>query len=227
MSHLTPTDGSNRMPFNLRCSWKTALGLDLSRQERIGYLCSFRGPVELKPDITVFNITGQAPQYAGIASDRASGKIAAVAVIENFAFQGGPADPICISAYISPENAELLWSKLKDPLAMTAISACSWWIAGYDDSNKTWFEEAYPKRPTAISGQINAAGGKDPRVLLADQPTRVATIVDLSLYNLYFEVVPASNTGFDLHFATTARTLVTQNWGRVVETSVATPPAAV
>jgi hypothetical protein len=87
------------------------------------------------------------------------------------------------------------------------------------------FEESYPKDPLTVTGQVNASGS-DVRITIADDPTKVAPNIDVNVYNVYFEVVPAANTTYSLHFATSIQTKYVRNWGLKVGTnaSAALPP---
>ena len=209
---------------NLTCDWKSGFVMDPTKKQRVGYLVAFKGlnmGEFLKPDITVYtpyNSTGN--DYAEVKIDD-SKKTTVVGVIESFSFGGGVGDPICISAYISAENAENLKAKMKSTLTTTVVKELGWWIANFDEENKKWFEEAYPKEPTKVSGQLNAPGGKDIRLDIAHEPTKVAANIDVNVVSIYFEVVPAANSTFDLHFATNAQTKYIRNWGLKIGTKAA------
>ena len=209
---------------DLTCDWKSGFLMDPSRKQRVGYLVHFKGlnmDDYLKQDITVYspyNSTGN--DYAEVGLDD-SKKVTVVGVIESFSFNGGVGDPICISAYISSENAEMLQAKMKASFTTTVVKELAWWIAGFDEENKKWFEEAYPKDPAKISCQLNAQGGKDIRLSVAHEPSKVAPNIDVNVVQIYFEVVPAANSTFALHFATNAQTKYIRNWGLVIGTKSA------
>jgi len=78
-----------------------------------------------------------------------------------------------------------------------------------------------------MMGQINAAAdGKDLRLQIADTPTKVAPNIDVNVYNIYFEIVPAANATYLLHFATSTKTKYIRNWGLKVGTKAAEAMAA-
>lgn len=149
------------------------------------------------------------------------------AVIESFSFGGGVGDPLCFSAYISAENGQTLKAKMQGSLATTKVTKLAWWMVNFDEENKAWFEESYPKEPATITGQLNATAAGDVRITIADEPTKVAPNIDVNVYNVYFEVVPAANATYAMHFATSIQTKYVRNWGLKVGTNAgaALPPA--
>lgn len=125
-------------------------------------------------------------------------------------------DPICISAYISAENANLIKTLQQMTLKTTSIKKLGWWIANFDEESKAWFEEAHPATPMVVTGQLNAPGGKDVRLAVADEPQKVAANIDINVYSLYFEVVPAANQTCTFHFANSKDKKIIKSWGLVV-----------
>jgi len=69
-----------------------------------------------------------------------------------------------------------------------------------------------------VVGQINAPGGKDLRIAVSQEATKVAPNIDTNVYNLYFEVIPAANATYAFHFATSSKTKYVRNWGFKVGT---------
>jgi len=198
--------------------------MDPTRKQRVGYLVHFKGlnmGEYLKQDITIYtpyNSTGT--DYADITITDTK-MVTVVGVIDNFSYAGGVGDPICVSAYISSENAENLKAKMKSTLTTTVVKELGWWIANFDEENKKWFEESYPKEPTKVSGQLNAPGGKEIRLDIAHEPTKVSPNIDVNVVGMYFEIVPAANSTFALHFATNAQTKYIRNWGLKIGTKAA------
>jgi len=47
---------------------------------------------------------------------------------------------------------------------------------------------------------------------------KIAPNIDVNVYNLYFEVVPAANMTYDLRFATSASKQFVKGWGLKVGT---------
>lgn len=210
------------------CDWKSGFVMDPSKKQRVGYLVSFLGldmGEFLKQDIEVFSpYASNEATYTEVGSlwQKDTGKMKATGVIESFSFAGGVGDPVCISAYISAENGEVLKAKMKGTLTTTKVTDLKWWIVNFDEENKAWFEESYPKEPTKVTGQINATGGgKEIRLQVADTATKVAPNIDVNVYNIYFEVVPAANATYAFHFATSVKTKFVRNWGLKVGTKAA------
>jgi hypothetical protein len=201
--------------------------MDPSKKQRVGYLVDFTGldmGEYLKKDIEVFTPwgTGADPKYGGLPlGGPAKDQFVVTGIIESMTYNGGVGDPICISAYISAQNAEIIKGKMKGTLKTTVVKKMSYFICNFDEENKAWFEEAYPIGGTGtpagaawmVSGQLNAPGGKDIRLQVADDPTKVASNVDVNVYSLYFEIVPAANSTYALHFATSQETKFVRNWG--------------
>jgi hypothetical protein len=196
--------------------------MDPLKKQRVGYLVSLNGiglSAALAQDVIVYtpyNVEGAATNYDKLAI--AEDKVTVVGVLDNFSWGGGVGDPICISAYISAENAMLIKGMLKMTLKTTSISQLGWWIANFDVETKAWYDEAHPQAPTEITGQLNAPGGKDIRLMVADTPTKIAANIDVSVYNIYFEVVPAANQTCDFHFATASGKNFIKRWGLKVGT---------
>lgn len=213
------------MTINLSCDWRSGFVMDPNKKQRVGYLVNFQGMNMgefLKQDITVFSpYNNSETQYTGVTIEAESTKATCVGVIDSFSFGGGVGDPICISAYISAENAEVLQAKMKTTLDTTIVKKLSFWICNFDEENKVWFEEAFPKDPIDMAGQLNAPGGKDVRITVSQEPTKVAPNIDINVYNVYFEVIPAANATYAMHFATSSKTKFIKNWGLVVGTNAA------
>jgi hypothetical protein len=211
------------MGYEFPCDWKSGFVMDPTKKQRVGSLVSFNGigltDPGLAPDVTVFtpyNVEGAATNYGKLTI--ADDKVNVVGVIDNFSWAGGVGDPICISAYCSAENALLVKGLLKMTLKTTSVKALGWWIANFDEETKAWFDEAHPAAPVEITGQLNAPGKKDVRLMVADEPTKIAANIDVNVYNIYFEVVPAANQTCDFHFATASGKNFIKRWGLKVGT---------
>lgn len=211
--------------FNLSCDWKSGFVMDPLKKQRVGYLTKLEGIVDLKPtpDITVFSPFNEEPSFkglvksAGTASASSIMKVDVVGVIDNLSWGGGVGDPICISAYVSQQTAQQIQVKQQATLKSTAVSSLVWWIGNYDEEMKKWFEEAHPIADTGITGQINAQGS-DVRLAVANEPTKVASNIDVNVFSLYFEVVPAADATYDLHFATSNTMKFVKAWGLKIGT---------
>lgn len=211
--------------FSLPCDWRSGFVMNPSRKSRVGYLVQFQGlnmDEFLKQDVEVFTpYNNSETQYGGVTIDLTSGKAKCVGAIEDFSFQGGVGDPICISAYVSAENAEVLSAKMKTTLTTTTVTNLAWWICNFDEENKVWYEEAFPKDPVSFKGQLNAPGGKEVRLQVASAATKIQSNIDVNVYNIYFEVIPAADATYALHFATSGKTKFVRNWGLKIGTNAA------
>lgn len=171
--------------------------MDPVKKERVGYLTDFNGiglTAPLKKDITVYcpYAGASTPAYPALGSLE-DGKVTVTAILENVSWLGGVGDPFTFSCYMSSENANLLRTLKQMTLKTTGISAVGWWVANYDPETKVWFEEHYPKAPAKIAAQLNAVGKNDIRLFIADEPVKVAPNIEVNVYNVYFEIVPAAN----------------------------------
>lgn len=209
--------------FNLACDWRSGFVMDPEKKQRVGYLVKFSGlnmGEYLKADIDVFTpYNSSETGYGEVEVDSDETKVTVVGVMEDFSWGGGVGDPICISAYISSENAEVLSAKTKTTLDTTIISELAWWIVNFDEENKVWYEECYPLDPEIAGGQLNAPGGSDVRLVVSADATKIAPTVDLNVYNMYFEVIPAANTTYNFHFASSMKTKFVKNWGLKIGTN--------
>lgn len=213
------------MGFNYSSDWRAGFVMDPSAKQRVGYLtCLTAFETELEKDIEVFcpaNI--ESANYGGVELDTGESppKVTCAGVIESFSFNGGVGDPLIISAYISADNAALLAGKLETTLKTTLVDELGWWFVNFDDEKKIWFEEAFPKEPETVNGQINAVGGTDVRFTVASEATKIAENIDNNIYNVYFEVVPAANSTHVLQFASSSQTPFTRAWGLKVGSKAA------
>jgi hypothetical protein len=206
------------MSHNYPCDWRSGFVMDPNKKQRVGYLTSFKGlalgDTHLAQDLEVFtpfpsDLTPSATVTKGASADI----VKATGIIESFSFEGGVGDPLCFGVYISAENGNIIKAKMKSALTTTKITELGWWIVNFDEENKKWYEEAYPKAPVHVTGQLNAPGSKDIRLHISDEPTKIANNIDVNVYMMYFEIVPAANMTFALNFATSAMTPFVRNWG--------------
>jgi hypothetical protein len=204
--------------------------MDPTKKQRCGYLMAFNG-LGLNTEPTkaddAFKIRVFTPYNApsveytnGVTVEDLDGQkvLDCIGLIESFSFGGGVGDPICISAYVSSEFANQLKAKQKASLATTLISKLGWWVVNYDVDDKSWYEEAFPKGDTTalsgfVKGQLNAAGGTDVRLSIAEEPTLIAPNLDVQVFNIYFEIVPASDTTYALAFRQGSTKAYVKGWG--------------
>ena len=216
--------------FDFPCNWRAGFVMDPTKKQRFGYITALEGfglSAALATDISVYTPynTGAAPTYAGISSlytaasaDAPIGVCKVVAVVEHFSWGGGVGDPISVSMYMSQENATQIKALQQLTLKTTTIKKLGWWLANYDEEVKKWFEEAFPKTPQEVTGQINAPGKNDIRLHVASDPEKVAPNIDVNVYNVNIEIVPAANKQHTLHFANSDQKKVIKAWGLVVGT---------
>ncbi len=215
------------------CDWSAGFVMDPTKKQRVGYLTAFEGlglgSDNLPADIAVYSpYGGPAGAYAGLGAllDTSSRLMSTVGVLESLTFEGGVSDPICVSAYLSQQNAVLLKAKMKSTLTTTKITKLGYWIVNFDEETKVWFEEAFPlgalgAEDGGLKGQLNAPGGLDVRLQIADEPVKVSPSIDVNVYKMYFEIVPAADALYSLNFATSPQTKFVRNWGLKVGASAA------
>ena len=205
---------------NFACNWKSVFVRQAAGVAQVGYVTRFEGldlpaPLAADLDVAMPYRSTTALTYQAVAP--VNGQVHVVGVLENWSWAGGVGDPICFSMYVSPANAHLLKSALATGLKSSAIRQLGFWIGKHDEESRQWFEEAYPAAAT-ISAQLNAHGPMDVRLHVADVSTRVAPTIDIPLYQVYFEIVPAANTMVRLNMASSPTAKVTVGWGLVVGT---------
>ncbi len=220
--------------FDFPANWRAGFVMDPTKKQRFGYITALDGfglAATLPQDITVYTPwnTGAAPAYAGVSSGYVApsataptGSAKVVGVLEHLSWNGGVGDPISFSFYVSQENAQQIKALQQLTLKTTTIKSLGWWIANFDEETKKWYEEANPLAPTTVSGQINAPGKNDIRLHVATEPEKVAHNIDVNVYNVHIEVVPAANVQHTLHFANSADKKVVKSWGLVVGTMAKT-----
>jgi len=222
------------MGFDYDCQWRSAFVMDPTKKQRTGYLLTLDGlglDAALPQDIQVFSpFNAAAADYTAadlvIDTSITPSKLTCVGIIETLSWNGGVGDPISISAFISSENAQQIKAKLQTTLKTTSIKHLSWWIVNFDEENKAWFEECYPKDPTHITGQLNASG-TSVRLSVDNDATKVASNIDVNVYRVYLEVVPAANSTYVLGFGISQQKKHVKAWGLKVGTQAAAalPPA--
>jgi len=205
--------------YNYQCDWKNSFATDPTKKPCSGYLLSFVGiglVQSLMPDLSVYTPypKGKTPLYTEAAKllDGITGQIKCVGVIESFAWSGGVRDSICVTAYISAENAVQIKDLLKAGIKTTIVKGCKWWIINFDQESNSWYEASFPKNPANVTGQI-AGGTADPQ-LNVDLNPNVANV-----YKFTFGIAPAGNLIYSLRFATSVKTSNALPWGYVVDGS--------
>lgn len=218
------------MSIELSCDWKSGFVMDPVQKQRCGYLLAFNGlgldaKIPDKEDdnykIRVFTPYNAAEaKYTLAKVDDIDGQkaIDCVGIMDHFSFAGGAGDPICISAYISTEFASQLKAKQKASLTTTTITQLAWWVVNYDVEEKAWYEESYPLGTTSgknslVAGQLNARGGREIALQIAEEPTKIASNIDVQVFQVYFEIVPGSDQTYALNFAQGKTKSFVKGWG--------------
>lgn len=212
------------MAFDLPCDWKSGFLMDPTKKQRCGYLLALNGldlgTEPTKGDdpykISVFTpFASETTEYKQATPKNEDGlrTIDCIGVLDRFFWGGGAGDPIEITAYVSTELASQLKAKQKATLSTTAVKKLAWWVVNYDVEEKAWFEEAFPKAPEFVAGQLNARGGKDIELRIAESPTIISPSTDVQVFQIYFEVVPAANAIYTLRFAQGKSKPYAMGWG--------------
>lgn len=224
--------------FDLSCDWRSGFVMNPIQKQRIGYLVDLNGlglGAPLAADLKLlcpFN-TGASgkPVYPKLKFNNPTPtapvpSVQVVGVLDHFSWSGGVGDPLSICCYISAENGMQLKALQQLTLKTTSISSLGWWIADFDEETKQWYEEAYPLAPQLITGQVNAPSKGDIRLHVGAEPEKVAPNIDINVYSLQIEVVPAANQQATFHFANSQTKKVVKSWGLVVGTQAKTaiPP---
>lgn len=216
--------------FDFPCNWRAGFVMDPTQKQRFGYVTALDGfglSAAMDADISVYTPynVGANPTYTGLSSNYTASTeespiaiCKVVGILENWSWNGGVGDPISLSMYMSQENATKIKALQQMTLKTTTIKKLGYWIANFDEEVKKWFEEAYPKAPDALTGQLNAPGKTDIRLAVANDPVKVAPNIDVNVYNVYMEIVPAANQQHTLHIANSDQKKVVKGWGLVVGT---------
>ena len=205
------------MSYSFACDSHGAFTMD-PLHNRVGYLTDFNGlglSTGLAKDLTVYSPYSNTmpPAYTPIGVP-ANNTVNVTAVLEEFSWNGGVGDPRLFSCYLSSQNANQLRMLMQATLKTTSISALGFWIAGYDQGTKQWFEQVYPKTPEKLSGQLNVSSSHTPQIQVDNVPVQVAP--NINVYKLSFAVVPAANQQSAILIASSATTPLVKAWGLVV-----------
>jgi len=187
--------------------------MDPSRKQRVGYLTKFKGlgsqVGELAQDIEVWCPYQGAPSYKGVSI--AEEKVKCVGIIESVEYGGGVGDPYCFNVYVSGNNAQKLAAAMKNTFDNTSIDNISWWMGNFDEEEKSWYEEVYPKNDD-MKGMLNAQG-KDLKIAIDSTGVKVHQNVDVKVFSWYFEIVPAANVLTDVNYSVGLKKAQVRHWG--------------
>ncbi len=205
------------MSVSINCSWIDGFVMDPTRKQPVGYLLAFEGlnmGEFLKPDLSLFSPfnTGSAPSYAEAKLDTEKQLISCVGIISNITLPTGVGDPIEIDAYISAANANQIRGKLEKSLTTTTVTKLAWWVCGFDENNKGWYEISHPLDPATVSGQLNARGGGEYHINVQDA-VKIGGGIDIAVHPFSFQVIPAADATFNFHRATSMNEKSVIRWG--------------
>lgn len=194
--------------LNFTCDWRFGFNLEAKKKGAVGYLLFWSGcgGLTLQQDIEVWN------PYSSPGQTILSGsRLTCVGLIEQFQFEGGPNDPMRFSVFVSKGTAANVRAKLVSPLTNTKLKL-AFYIIGFDDEKKTWYEAALIKDASCkVDAVLDTIGG-DLQLFVATEPTGVAPHLDVQVYKLEFQVVPAIGKTAHLEFATGPTTRVVRQW---------------
>lgn len=190
------------------CDWRFGLNVEPKQKGSVGYLLFWSGcgGLTLAQDIQVWNPFSSAGQT--IVS---GAKVDCIGMIAHFSYEGGSGDPIKISAYVSKGAAANVRAKLASPLSTTKLKV-AWYIIGFDGEKKSWYEAALIKDASGkVDAVLDTVGGVL-QLFVANDPTPLSDQLDIQLYRIDFQIVPADGKSANLEFATGPTTRVVRRW---------------
>lgn len=205
MPASTPLTANN---LNFECDWRFGFNLEAQKKGLVGYLLFWSGcgGLTLPQDIEVWN------PYSSSGQTIVSGPtVVCVGLIDQFHFDGGPTDPIRVSAYVSKGTAANVRAKLVSPLTNTKLQF-TFYIVGYDDEKKAWYEAALIKDASCkVDAVVDTVDGTL-QLFVATDATAISDHLDILVYRLEFQAVPALGKTGNLEFATGPTTRVVRQW---------------
>jgi len=116
---------------------------------------------------------------------------------------------------VSPGTAANVRSKIARPLSSTRLEL-SFYIVSYDDEKKQWYEAVLVKNNGRMTANLDTTDGKL-QIFVDNTPTRISDTLDVNVYKLEFQVVPAKDTTSLLEFATGPTQRLVKQWGAAEE----------
>ena len=195
----------NKLDFD--CDYGFGFNVSPRGTAVVGYLLSWSGcgGLNLKKDIEVWN-PFNTPAQTVVTGETVS----CVGLLESLRFSGEGDAPIRISAYVSQDAAADLRAKLARPLTSTRLQV-GFYIIAYDDEKKRWYEAALLKEKKSLEANLDTSGG-ELQLFVAKTPTPVSETVDLKVYKLEFQLVPAKDKTATLEFALGPTQRVVMQW---------------
>jgi len=194
--------------LNFDCDWRFGFNLEAKKKATVGYLLFWSGcgGLTLPQDIEVWN-PFSSPGQTILNGPR----VPCVGLLEQFRFDGGSTDPMRFSVYVSKGTAANVRAKLVSPLTNIKLKL-AFYIIGFDDEKKVWYEAALIKDASSkVDAVLDTVAG-NLQLYVATEPTAVAEHLDIQVYKLEFQVVPALGTTAHLEFATGPTTRVVREW---------------
>jgi hypothetical protein len=191
------------------CDWRLGFNLDPRATGTMGYLLFWSGcgGLSLAKDIEVWN------PFSGSGQTVTSGAtIKCIGLIESFRFAGDEDAPIRIAAYVSKGTSANVRAKLSNPLTTTSVQV-AWYILSYDDEAKLWFESAYVKDNARAQADIDVVGGAT-QLFIDSKPVKVDERLDLKVFKLEFQIVPAEGSSSILEFAAGPTQKLVKSWAQ-------------
>ena len=208
------------IPFEYECDKSAGFVMDPNQHRRVGYVTSLDGfglPVRLATDlrVTVPSNAGARTAFTDLQyrSGASMGSANVVGVIEKFSWNGGVGDAIKLEFYASQENASQIKALQQQAMKTTTIKQLGWWIGGYDQETKLWFEQSYPA-DGKVAGLLQ--GTHEPALDVDLNPVTVKDGIDVNVYKITLAVVPAANHAYSLQFANSSARKVVKTWGLAV-----------
>lgn len=197
--------GDNNLDFD--CDYRFGFSVDPKRKATVGYLLFWSGcgGLNLKKDIEVENPFGSAGQT--VVKGR---RVSCVGLLESMRYGGGADEPMRFVTYVSQGAAADVRSKIGRPLTSTKL-AFSFYIVAYDDERKQWYEAAFVKDKKNAEANLDTTGG-ELQIFVAKTPTPVSDTLDIKVYKLEFQVVPAKGKTSKLEFALGPTQRLVKEW---------------
>ena len=197
---------ANNLDFD--CDWRFGFNLASKQKGMVGYLLFWSGcgGLTLGQDIVVWN------PFTSPGQTILSGQtVTCVGLIEQFRFDGGSNEPMRVSAYVSKASAANVRAKLVSPLTNTKLKFTVY-IIGYDDEKKAWYEAALINDASCKLDAVLDVVDGELQLFVATAATAISDHLDILVYKLEFQVVPAIGKTATLEFATGPTTRVVRQW---------------
>lgn len=194
--------------LDFECDWRFGFNLNPRSKGTVGYLLAWSGcgGLSLQKDVEVWNPFDAAGQTVVRGAT-----IKTIGLLESFHFAGGDDDPIRLSVYVSKGTAADVRAKLARPLQNTKLQL-TWYIVSYDDEKKGWYEAALVRDTGKVEASVDTSNG-ELQMYVANEGTRISDTLDLKVYKLEFQIVPAANKTSLIEFATGPSQRLVKKWG--------------